>query len=852
MTAFLRLRPAALASGLLILAGALPAAAVTPAVSTSDQNSLFLSNDGTLWGTGNNRNGELGDGSTALHPVPVRVMSGIVQMKSQGSSSLFLRADGTLWAAGSEAFGQYGGGLGNSTHATPVLIQDGVRSFAASGSSLFCIKTDGTLVAAGYNWRYQLGVGPQPGSVGFQTVMTGVKEVAAAYSHTLFLKEDGTVLAAGENSFGQFGTPVSFDSVATPVPVMAGVARVFCNDGGSFFLKNDGTLMAAGYDEYGALGTGGSTQGAPAVPVLNVPPGCTVSSDFNQTLFLAPDGSLWATGHNESGQLGDGTTTDRKVPGLIMQDVQAVDTSGSSTLILKKDGTVLATGLRSKGQLGDGTIDGASLTPQVIMQGIASISAGKNTSNFVTATGDGLLAGATRTNAIYATPQKVIGDVRLSATGDHYSLYLKNDGTVWGYEAPLSNSNELVQLGAGAVQISASAYYGVYLDGDGTAWGLGNNGVGQLGDGSTHTASLPVKIMTGLRSATAALSTTYLVKKDGTLWGSGAGLAGTFGIPSSTRPVSPIFLTTGVSSVAGLAGTYDNVSHAFFLMEDHTLLTVGSNHYGEAGNGSKGGQYTTPQPVPISDVQAVAVGTDFSLFLKTDGTVWASGSNRDGQFGDGTTTDRIMPVQIMSGVKAIAAGANHSLFLKEDGTALATGNNQYGQLGRSPILPTPTPVLQLNTPAPVWQQQVFGAQAADPEVSGWEADPDGDGLSNLLERAFHLSPLTADAAPMPATSGAGGLPRVTVSISPTQGPLLSLQYVRRKAQWQDSPQYFPEVSSTLAPDAWTALTGATTVTSLDGEWERVLITEPAVSGQTARFARVRVVAPAPPAAIPAN
>jgi hypothetical protein len=339
------------------------------------------------------------------------------------------------------------------------------------------------------------------------------------------------------------------------------------------------------------------------------------------------------------------------------------------------------------------------------------------------------------------------------------------------------------------------------------------------------------------------------VKKDGTLWGSGTGLAGTFGIPASAEPASPIFLTTGVSSVAGPTGADESFTHAFLLMEDHTLQAVGSNYYGEAGDGKTGVKYTTPQPVPISGVQAVAVGGYFTLFLKTDGTVWASGRNNFGQLGDGTATDRITPVQVMSGVKAIAAGTDHSLFLKEDGTALATGSNGSGQLGQSPILLTPVPILQLNTPAPVWQQQAFGAQASDPAIAGWEADPDGDGLSNLLERAFRLSPLTADAAPMPPTSGSAGLPRVTVSTGATQGPLLSMQYVRRKAQWQDSPQYFPEVSSTLAQDDWTTLTGSTTVTSLDGEWERVVITESAASSQPARFARVRVAAPA---ASPAN
>ena len=60
----------------------------------------------------------------------------------------------------------------------------------------------------------------------------------------------------------------------------------------------------------------------------------------------------------------------------------------------------------------------------------------------------------------------------------------------------------------------------------------------------------------------------------------------------------------------------------------------------------------------LSDVVAIAAGRRHSLALKADGTVWAWGNNTDGQLGDGTTTDRLTPVQVsgLSDVVAIAAG----------------------------------------------------------------------------------------------------------------------------------------------------------------------------------------------------
>ena len=71
-------------------------------------------------------------------------------------------------------------------------------------------------------------------------------------------------------------------------------------------------------------------------------------------------------------------------------------------------------------------------------------------------------------------------------------------------------------------------------------------------------------------------------------------------------------------------------------------------------------------------------------FAQTGGDVWAWGGNWNGELGDGTTTDRLSPVQVsgLTEVTAIAGGRwGHSLALKSDGTVWAWGYNQYGQLG---------------------------------------------------------------------------------------------------------------------------------------------------------------------------
>ena len=67
----------------------------------------------------------------------------------------------------------------------------------------------------------------------------------------------------------------------------------------------------------------------------------------------------------------------------------------------------------------------------------------------------------------------------------------------------------------------------------------------------------------------------------------------------------------------------------------------------------------------------ISAGSGYTVYLKSDGTVWAAGYNAQGQLGDGTTTNRSNPVQVtnadgsgLSGVVGISAANGHSVYLK--------------------------------------------------------------------------------------------------------------------------------------------------------------------------------------------
>lgn len=120
-------------------------------------------------------------------------------------------------------------------------------------------------------------------------------------------------------------------------------------------------------------------------------------------------------------------------------------------------------------------------------------------------------------------------------------------------------------------------------------------------------------------------------------------------------------------------------AHTVALKSDGTVMTWGSNFYGELGDGTQL-KRSSPLPVPsLSGVVAVAAGGEYSVALKSDGTVVEWGVN-----GNDTNSARLSPVTVagLTQIVAVSVGeAGHAVALKSDGTVMTWGYNAYGQLG---------------------------------------------------------------------------------------------------------------------------------------------------------------------------
>jgi alpha-tubulin suppressor-like RCC1 family protein len=127
-------------------------------------------------------------------------------------------------------------------------------------------------------------------------------------------------------------------------------------------------------------------------------------------------------------------------------------------------------------------------------------------------------------------------------------------------------------------------------------------------------------------------------------------------------------------------------SHVLALRSDGTVWAWGSNASGELGTGQGPCEPMHCSSVQVTDlggVTAIEAGTFRSLALRSDGTVWAWGQEVEG----GVTclgrpcSNRPVLIGGLNEIVSISAGSMHNLALRSDGTVWSWGGNEMGQLG---------------------------------------------------------------------------------------------------------------------------------------------------------------------------
>lgn len=760
-------------------------------IAAGGSHSLALCSDGLVASWGYNGTGALGTNSTtnSSNPVPVissGVLAGktVVSLGAGNAHSFAVCSDGTLASWGKNNLGQLGANTTVSQRLAPVLVDrsgvlehsvarviDGGTSHSVAlsalpvGSRLSDLSVVGGTLAATFSPvvpAYFATVAPE-------TTLVSVVPVA---EDAATIRVNGAVVVSGEAS--------------GVIPLVAGMAK--------FTIEVTGEHGAA--SEYIVHVTAGTAMQlgfpSPATVPVSAPWVELSGLDVDVTLGFAPPlgtnlrlientGSDFIAG--EFGNLPRGQVVELPFGGETYRFVANYHGGTGNDLVLEwADRSIASWGWNDSGRLGDGT-QISSLLP--VAADRLGVLAGK-TPVSLTASGGSTLA--------------LCADGTLVAWGNNFYGQL-GIGTAAMSEVPAFVNDMGALLGRQVVSIASGNTTGLAVCSDGSVATWGNNQFGQLGNGTTTNSNVPVSVLTtgalaGKKVIAAAVGGRHSIAlcSDGTLatWGrndNGQLGRGSWGSVPVTNPVA--VLTTGVLAGRKVVAVAAGMEHNLVLCSDGTLAAWGANSYGQLGTGNTNTAYS---PVAVTStgvlagktIAAVSASTDNSMVLCSDGTLVMFGRGADGQLGIGTNTDSSLPVAVdASGALAgrtvvtASAGDGCSFAACADGAALAWGRNSYGQLGdgstTSRSLPVPVDasgglygkhVLAVASGGNAGHSHAILAEPASGYIA-WmsrhrgrfdrteSADPDADGIPNLMEYVLHGDPTLPSCGMLPEVAAGG-------------------------------------------------------------------------------------------------
>jgi alpha-tubulin suppressor-like RCC1 family protein len=282
------------------------------------------------------------------------------------------------------------------------------------------------------------------------------------------------------------------------------------------------------------------------------------------------------------------------------------------------------------------------------------------------------------------------------------SMATKTDGTLWAWgqnthgRLGLNDSayrSSPVQVGTNTNWnlINVGADQTIATKTDGTLWMWGKNDSGQLGqNNNVNNRSSPVQVgsATNWSQIHVGGASTLAIKTDGTLWawgGNGIGQLGLGNGDNYTSRSSPTQVGAG-TNWSKIAMSEDGSTSVLATKTDGTLWAWGTNSSGRLGLNDQGFTAYRSSPTQVgSDTTWNLIGVKgHSMAIKTNGTLWLWGLGAYGQLGLNNTVNRSSPVQVGATTNWSKISLDHdgaSVAIKTDGTLWTWGKNSFGQLG---------------------------------------------------------------------------------------------------------------------------------------------------------------------------
>jgi len=649
------------------------------------RNSLAIKENGTLWGTGSNYYGQLGFGYYGSNINIFEQLTDYTNCKKvccPYDGSMVLREDGTIWGTGNNYEGQLG--INNEFHDW-LFIQERTYSdtwvdLASHDEHSLAIKEDGTLWGTGSNNKGQLGVGYHyPSSEIFIQEVTYREDWESCYCGVKFsfaITKSKDLYRAGENHDGQLGLGDTHDE--SNFITMYSTNKHYlasCGYEHSFIINELYSLYSTGNNDYGQLGFGdrdhkksfieiGQSHNSLYIDQNTTNPG---KGQYNTPFQSIQDAFQWL--RNTCVVIPDAIDFKIKLLSDIINTEQtSLNCSQGHTIVIEGNGHSITNDYNIEVD-NDNNILGNE--PKSLLSYNNSLSL-KDIEFMISHNG-------------YSVEEKYF--TKLSAVSNNTSRCILDDGSIWS-----AGYNQNGELGIGTnTQFESFFEQEIGLDNDwifigsshaiksdGTLWGTGYNYFGQLGLGDTTNRNVFTQVGTDIDwvYTNGMQSDCFAIKEDGTLWGTGYNNYGQLGLGDNNQ-------RTYFTLVLNNCKLVDNCDyHSIAIKEDGTLWGTGYNNYGQLGLGDNDNILFFEQIGTDNDWIYISCGNFCSFGIKEDGTLWATGYNKKGKLGLGDTTNVNTFTQVGTDndwLKLISSG-DATIALKQNGTVWTSGSDINGVL----------------------------------------------------------------------------------------------------------------------------------------------------------------------------
>ncbi|HMO45235.1 MAG TPA: hypothetical protein PKB14_04320 [Rubrivivax sp.] len=362
------------------------------AISAGGIHTCALTREGTAkcWGYG--VHGALGNGVDINYAVPAGVAGlthSVSAVSAGGRHACAITSMTGLECWGGNRDGQLGNGTTADSFAPAGVsgLSSGVKAVSAGGSHTCATTNSGAAVCWGNNFYGQLGDAAKANSstpASVAGLSSGVDAAVAGWSHSCAMTSAGGVECWGSNADGQLGDGSTTDS-SSPVMVIGlggSAAAISTGRGYTCTLTHAGGVKCWGWNGYGQLGNGSRTRSAMPADVIGLRSGViAIAGGAYHSCALTGAGGVKCWGSNSSGELGNGGAADSATPTDVVglgSGVAAIGAGLGHTCAVTTGGGVKCWGRNTTGQLGNGTSSGYFVPTEVIglSGGVSAISAG--------------------------------------------------------------------------------------------------------------------------------------------------------------------------------------------------------------------------------------------------------------------------------------------------------------------------------------------------------------------------------------------------------------------------------------------------------------------------------------------